>query len=683
VLPVRNRSPAATDVLSLYCAAHPFTRYRTAKPRSIEEALHMTVEINRSTQHFESDVSQVLDLVVHSLYQDREVFLRELLSNAADACDKLRFDALGNEALLEGDAELRVEIEPSKARRTLTVRDNGIGMSREEITRCLGTIAHSGTREFLNRLSGEKQRDNALIGQFGVGFYAAFMVAEKVVVYSRRAGLDEDQGVRWESEGKGEFSVEGARVKRRGTEIVLHLREDANEFLEVGRLGHVVRQHSDHLPVPVMLPSGAEADGPLERVNRADALWLRRKGEVSDEEYREFYKHLAHDWEDPAAWVHAAVEGRLEYRLLLFIPKRAPFGLWDRETRGGVKLYVKRVFITDDAERLMPRWLRFVRGVIDTDDLPLNVSRETLQSHRLLDQIRSAATKRVLTLLGEMAGDERYPAFWKTFGAVLKEGVVEDAGEREALAKLLRFATTREPDGQVGLATYRERAPEGQKAIYYVTGEGAAAARANPQLEVFAARGIEVLVLGEPIDDWLVMHLTEFDGWPLVSVAAEDLDVAALPLAADAPEAGQPADDPADAALCERLEQALGERVQSVRPSARLTASPSCLVAGEGALTARMQRMLAASGESLPVQPKVLEVNLGHALLRGLAQADAQTLADGAELLLAQAELVEGGRIAEPARFIEVLNRVATRATLAGSATTDGGVDTVSGAGEA
>jgi len=628
----------------------------------------MTVELNRTTQHFESDVSQVLDLVVHSLYQDREVFLRELLSNAADACDKLRFDALGDEALLEGDAELRVELEISAAQRTLTVRDNGIGMSREEVTRCLGTIAHSGTREFLNRLSGERQRDSALIGQFGVGFYAAFMVAERVVVYSRRAGLAEDEGVRWESDGRGEFTVEGARVKRRGTEIILHLREDASEYLEVARLRQMVQQHSDHLPLPVLLPSGEKGDGPPERVNRADALWLRRKTEVTDEEYRDFYQHLAHDWEEPAAWVHAQVEGRLEYRLLLFIPKRAPFGLWDRDTRGGVKLYVKRVFITDDAERLLPRWLRFVRGIIDTDDLPLNVSRETLQNHRLLDQIRTAATRRVLTLLGEMAGDDRYPAFWKTFGALLKEGIIEDAGERETLAGLLRFSTTREPDGQVSLATYLERAPEGQKAIYYVTGEGMAAARANPQLEVFAARGIEVLLLAEPIDDWLVMHLREFRELPLVSVAAEDLDVQALPQAADAP-GSNAATEVVDEALCARLKAALGGRVAEVRPSARLTNSPSCLVAADGALTARMQRLLAASGETPPKQPRVLEVNLAHPLLVALATLTDGPLADGAELLLAQAELVESGRLAEPAHFVEVLNRVALRAAANGITT--------------
>lgn len=627
----------------------------------------MTVELNRSTQRFESDVSQVLDLVVHSLYQDREVFLRELLSNAADACDKLRFDALGNEALLEGDAELRVEIEPSRSQRTLTVRDNGIGMSRDEITRCLGTIAHSGTREFLNRLSGERQQDSTLIGQFGVGFYAAFMVAERVVVYSRRAGLGEDEGVRWESTGRGEFTVEGARVKRRGTEIVLHLRDDADEYLDVSRLSHVVRQHSDHLPLPVLLPSGAEGDGPPERVNRADALWLRRRSEVTDEEYREFYKHLAHDWEDPAAWVHAQVEGRLEYRLLLYVPKRAPFGLWDRDARGGVKLYVKRVFITEDAERLMPRWLRFVRGIIDTDDLPLNVSRETLQNHRLLEQIRTAATRRVLTLLGEMAADDRYPAFWNTFGALLKEGIIEEAGEREALAALLRFATTREPEGQVALSTYLERAPAGQNAIYYVTGEGVAAALANPQLEVFAARGIEVLVLAEPIDDWLVMHLGEFQGKPLVSVAAEGLKVSELPGTTDASPAACPGMT-VDAALCARIRTALGERVADVRPSARLTTSPSCLVAADGAPTARMQRLLAASGTTAPKVPRVLEVNLDHPLLAALAALGDAELADGAELLLAQAELVESGRLAEPARFIEVLNRVALRATTGASA---------------
>jgi molecular chaperone HtpG len=631
----------------------------------------MALEVNKTTQEFQSDVAQVLELVVHSLYQEREVFLRELLSNAADACDKLRFEALGQEALYEGDSELRVEIEVSSAQRTLTIRDNGIGMTREDAVRCLGTIAHSGTREFLNRLSGERQTDTALIGQFGVGFYSAFMVAERVVVLSRRAGVDADEAMRWESDGRGSYSVEGTRYRRRGTEVILHLREDASEFLDVARLRTVVKRHSDHLAIAVMLPGGSDGNGPLERVNRADAVWLRRKAEVTEAEYQEFYKHLSHDYEDAAGWLHAKVEGKLEYRLLLYVPKRAPFGLWDRDARHGVKLYVKRVFITDEAERLLPRYLRFVRGIVDTDDLPLNISRETLQGNRVLEQIRAAATRRVLGLLKEMSEDDRYPAFWTTFGTVLKEGVIEDAENREAVAALLRFPTTREPEGRVSLDEYLARRPEGQKGIYYTLGEAVTAALANPQLEAFIARGVEVLVLAEPVDEWLVMHLHQYHDETLQSVADADLDLADLPpLLAEESTAATPPED--TSAVCARLAQALGERVAGVRASQRLTQSPCCLVAAEGVLSARLARMLTASGETVPKERRTLEVNLSHPLLvRVAALDDDAAVADWAALLLGQAELVDAGRLDNPGEFLRLLNRL-----LAGAASVPGPVPT-------
>jgi len=619
----------------------------------------------RETRGFQTEVRELLHLMIHSLYSNREIFLRELVSNASDACDRLRFAALDDAALYGGDAELAIRVDWDPAARTVTVSDNGIGMSREEVIANIGTIARSGTREFAAALTGDAAKDARLIGQFGVGFYSSFLVADRVVLETRRAGADAADGVRWESTGEGEYTIEPASLARRGTTVTLHLRAEMDEFLSHARLAGIVRKYSDHIALPIRMPKESwDADAKKmtkaaedETVNSASALWARPKSEITDEQYAEFYKHVAHDWEAPLAHVHARVEGRTEYTQLLYVPSHAPFDLWDREHRRGLKLYVRRVFIMDEAQQLLPAYLRFVRGVVDAADLPLNVSREILQASRDVETIRAGCTKRVLSLLEDLAEKEKdkYATFWGLFGKVLKEGVVEDAANRERIAKLLRFASTHAgtPAQDVALADYVARMKEGQDAIWYVTAETHAAAAGSPHLEAFRRKGLEVLLLSDRIDEWLVSSLDAFDGKPLKSVARGALDLDAF---ADAAE--KAAHQEAEAKLAPtlaRVREALGERVSDVRASARLTDSPACLVVGEGEATAHLERILRAAGHEAPHGKPVLELNPGHPLVRRLAEDDAH-LADWASVLFDQALLAEGAPLPDPAAFVRSMN---------------------------
>lgn len=614
----------------------------------------MAIDTAKEQHGFQSEVRQLLNLVINSLYSNREIFLRELVSNASDAADKLRFAALTDDGLYEGDSELGVEIEFSDKSGTVTVRDNGIGMDRDEVINNLGTIAKSGTREFFGALSGDAQKDSQLIGQFGVGFYAAFIVADKVVVTTRKAGLGEDQGVRWESDGKGEFSVETVTRAQRGTEVVLHLKDDATEFASDYRLRSICKRYSDHISVPVRMPKSGDEEG-FEVINEATAMWQRAKSEISDDDYKAFYKHVSHDFSDPLKWVHSKVEGRLEYTTLFYLPERAPFDLWDRDAKHGVKLYVQRVFIMDDAEELLPRYLRFVRGVIDTNDLPLNVSREILQQNKTIDTIRAASVKKILGMIEGLAGEDGYTAFWDAFGRVLKEGIIEDADNRERVAKLLRFSSTHDEgaDARTGLADYVGRMQDGQEAIFYITAESAATARNSPHLEYFRKQGIEVLLMHDPVDEWVVTHLTEFDGKPLKSVLHDE----AAPATDDNSEAGDEKknDDPA----LERIRSALGERVEDVRASRRLTDSAACLVSSGEQMSANLERMLRAAGQDVPEGRRVLELNLDHPMVRMVAsEADDARAGRLAELLYEQSVLAEGGKLDDPAGFVRRMNDV-------------------------
>ena len=617
----------------------------------------MSVEAHKETLGFQTEVRQLLDLMIHSLYSNKEIFLRELISNASDAADKLRFEALTDDALYEGDADFRIHVAFDKQARTVTIRDNGIGMNRAEVIENIGTIAKSGTRQFLASLTGEQQKDAKLIGQFGVGFYSAFIIADKVTLHTRRAGLGAEHGVRWESDGLGEYTLETVEKPARGTEVILHLRAGEDEFLEGLRLRTIIRKYSDHITLPIVM----QKDGGTEEetVNRAAALWARPRNEVKPEEYEEFYKHVAHDFEAPLAHVHARVEGKHEYIALLYVPKRAPFDLWDRERRHGIKLYVKRVFIMDDAEQLMPPYLRFVRGVIDSSDLPLNVSREILQHSRDIDTLRSGATRKVLDLLEDLAKNdaEKYAGFWQEFGRVLKEGVIEDQANRERLAKLLRFASThadQETQG-VALADYVARMKPEQKSIYYISAETFAAARSSPHLEIFRKKGIEVLLLADRVDEWLVTHLTEFDGKPLQSVTKGDLDLGVFADNEEKKQQEQMASEFQD--LVARLKTALAEQVQDVRVTHRLTSSPACLVAGEHDLGAHFERLLKSTGQKVPESKPVLEINPGHLLVSRLKdESDATRFAEWARILFDQARLSEGGQLDDPAGFVARIN---------------------------
>jgi len=620
----------------------------------------MAVDTHKETLGFQTEVRQLLDLMIHSLYSNKEIFLRELISNASDAADKLRFEALTDDTLYEGDADLKIRVRYDKTARTITVSDNGIGMSRAEVIDNIGTIAKSGTREFLARLSGDRAKDAKLIGQFGVGFYSAFIVADRVTVLTRRAGLGREHGVRWESDGKGEYTVETIERDARGTEVILHLREGEDEFLDGYRLRSIISKYSDHISIPILMPAETKQDEE-ETVNRASALWARPKQEVKPEEYEEFYKHVAHDFEPPLAWVHSRVEGRQEYVSLLYIPKRAPFSLWDRERRHGVKLYVRRVFIMDNAEQLLPAYLRFVRGVIDSNDLPLNVSREILQHSKDIDAIRAGSVKKVLDLLADLAENdkEKYATFWREFGTVLKEGVVEDYANRQAIAKLLRFASTHtDTEAQeVSLADYVARMKPGQNRIYYVTAESFAAAKHSPHLEVFRKKGVEVLLLYDRIDEWVMSHLAEFEGKPLASVAKGGLDLGEL---ADKEEnEAQKRLESEHKDLVERIRKALGERVKGVRVTQRLTTSPACLVVDEHDLSISLSRLLKASGQSLAQSKPTLEINPTHPLIARLRdEADEARFADWSLVLYDQALLAEGGQLEDPAGFVRRLNEL-------------------------
>jgi molecular chaperone HtpG len=629
----------------------------------------------KQTLSFQAEVAQLLHLVTHSLYSNKEIFLRELISNASDACDKLRFEALNNNALYEEAPNLEVRVGFDKDAGTLTVSDNGIGLSQQEAIDNLGTIAKSGTREFVSRLSGDQKADAQLIGQFGVGFYSGFIVADKITVESRRAGLPPEQGVRWTSAGAGDFEVETIARPERGTSVTLHLREDAAEYLSTWKLKSIINKYSDHISLPILMRKEEWKEGEdnkggemvvtdqWETVNQASALWARPKKDITPEHYQEFYKQISHDHEPPLAWAHNRVEGSTEYIQLLYIPAHAPFDLWNREKAAGVKLYVKRVFIMDEAEALLPTYLRFVKGVIDSSDLPLNVSRELLQESRDVKAIREGSTKRVLGMLEELARMEKeegaseedkakYGKFYAEFGVVLKEGLGEDFANRERLAKLLRFASTQSDATNVSLADYKARMKEGQEAIYYITAETPAAARNSPQLEVFRKKGIEVLLMTDRVDEWALSFLHEFDGTPLQSVAKGAVDLGKLQDEAEKKAAEEAAET--FKPVLERLKQALKDKAQDVRVTSRLVDSPACLVATDGGMSTQLARMLKQAGQKVPEVKPVLEVNAGHPLVRKLEGSE--HFDDLAHILFDQALLAEGGLPEDPAAYVKRVN---------------------------
>lgn len=615
--------------------------------------------IGKETLNFQTEVTRLLDLMIHSLYSNKEIFLRELISNASDAADKLRFEAATDDALYEGDADLHVFVDVDKKARTITVRDNGIGMSREEVIEHIGTIARSGTRSFIEHLTGDREKDAHLIGQFGVGFYSAFLVAERVVLTTRRAGLTPEHGVRWESKGDGSYTVETIEKPERGTEITLHLREDADEFLDPWRLRSIIRKYADHIPFPIRMKKSGDAEE-VETVNQASALWTRPKSELDDEDYINFYRHIGHDFADPLAWMHQKLEGKFEYTLLFYLPREAPFDLWHADARHGVKLYVRRVFIMDADEKILPRWLRFLRGVMDSSDLPLNVSREMLQESPAMQAMKKGATKRVLSWLESLAKDkpEDYATFWKVFGNCLKEGVIEDFAHREAIAKLLRFSSTRSDEQTVSLNNYVQRMKEGQKAIYYITAETLAAAKNSPHLEIFKARGVEVLLLHDRIDEWLVGSLTEFDGKPLQSVAKGEIDLSDIE-GDDQQQEEQARKDVEKSAeqAVKRLKQVLGERVKDVRPTHRLTESPACLVSDAYDISNNMERILKQLGQEAPEHKPILEINPGHPLVKRLAHMrDKDRINALALIIFDQAVLAEGALPEDPAGFVRRVN---------------------------
>ena len=623
----------------------------------------------KQTLGFQAEVKQLLQLMIHSLYSNKEIFLRELISNASDAADKLRFEAINDSALFENDPELKIKVGFDKAARTITISDNGIGMNRDEAISHLGTIAKSGTKEFFSKLSGDQQKDAALIGQFGVGFYSGFIVADRITVETRRAGTPADEGVRWESEGAGEFSIEAIAKPNRGTDIILHLREGEDEFLSSWQLKSVIRKYSDHISLPILMQKEEWDEekketvrkDELETVNQASALWTRSKSDITPEQYEEFYKHISHDFGAPLAYTHNRVEGRSEYTQLLYIPTRAPFDMWDRNKRGGIKLYVKRVFIMDDAEQLMPVYLRFVKGVIDSADLPLNVSREILQESRDVKAIREGSTKRVLSLLEELANSDeqaqkdKYAGFWTEFGQVLKEGIGEDAANKERIAKLLRFASTHnDSDAQTtSFADYIGRMKEGQNKIYYVTGESYHAARNSPHLEIFRKKGVEVLLLTDRVDEWMLSFLQDFDGKELASVAKGGLDLGKLENEAEKKQHEETETQFKD--LVEKMKTSLADKAKDVRVTFRLTDSPTCLVADEDELSGNLVRMLKAAGQAAPDAKPILEINPDHPLVQRLKYEEAK-FDDWANILFDQALLAEGGALTDPSGFVKRLN---------------------------
>ncbi|AMB88338.1 molecular chaperone HtpG [Pseudomonas agarici] len=628
----------------------------------------MSVETHKETLGFQTEVKQLLHLMIHSLYSNKEIFLRELISNASDAVDKLRFEALSKPELLEGGAELKIRVSFDKDAKTVTLEDNGIGMSRDDVITHLGTIAKSGTADFMKNLSGDQKKDSHLIGQFGVGFYSAFIVADQVEVFSRRAGLSASEGVHWSSKGEGEFEVATVEKADRGTRIVLHLKSGEDEFADGWRLRNIIKKYSDHIALPIELPKevaateGEEKSEPeWETVNRASALWTRPRTEVKDEEYQEFYKHTAHDYENPLSWSHNKVEGKLEYSSLLYVPARAPFDLYQREAPKGLKLYVQRVFVMDQAESFLPLYLRFIKGVVDSNDLSLNVSREILQKDPIIDSMKSALTKRVLDMLEKLAKNEpeQYKGFWKNFGQVMKEGPAEDFANKEKIAGLLRFASTQGEEGEqvVSLTEYLARAKEGQDKIYYLTGETYAQVKNSPHLEVFRKKGIEVLLLTDRIDEWLMSYLNEFDGKSFVDVARGDLDLGNL----DSEEDKKAAEEVAKSkeGLVERLKTALGEAVSEVRVSHRLTDSPAILAIGEQDLGLQMRQILEASGQKVPDSKPIFEFNPSHPLIEKLdAEPDEDRFADLSHILLDQAALAAGDSLKDPATYVRRLNKL-------------------------
>ncbi len=634
----------------------------------------MTVEAKKETLGFETEVKHLLHLMIHSLYSNKEIFLRELISNASDAADKLRFEALSNDGLYEGDSELKIRLEFDKEKRTITIIDNGIGMSRAEVQEHIGTIAKSGTRQFFEALTGEQAKDSELIGQFGVGFYSAFIVADKVTLTTRKAGADKSEGTRWESAGEGDYTIETVEKAKRGTEIVLHLKEAESEFLDGYRIRSIVRKFSDHISLPIVMdkevmPAMEEEEGeeakPVaqieeETINSASALWTKARQDISDEDYNQFYKHVGHDFQDPLTYVHSKVEGTNEYTLLLYVPSRAPFDLWDRDAKHGVKLYIRKVFITDDAEQLMPRYLRFIRGIIDANSLPLNVSREILQQSKQISSIKSGAVKKVLGMLEGLAKNEpeKYEKFWSQFGPVIKEGPIEDHGNKDRVAKLLRFASTHtDTDKQdVALEDYVSRMKEGQEKIYYVTADSFSAAKNSPHLEIFRKKGIEVLLLSDRIDEWLVSNLDEFDGKHLQSVAKGDLDLG--PLDAEEDKAAQEEVNKDFEAVIKQIKDVLGEKVSEVRLSHRLTESPACLVADVYGMSLNMERIMKDAGQLMGMGKKpIFEINPTHPLVvRMKAEQDDTRFADLTHILFDQAILSEGGQLEDPAAFVHKLN---------------------------
>ena len=621
----------------------------------------MTAEAQKETLGFQAEVTQLLDLMIHSLYSNKEIFLRELISNASDAEDKLRFEALSDAALYENDSELKIRVSYDKDARTITIADNGIGMSRQEVIDNIGTIAKSGTREFFQALTGDQRKDANLIGQFGVGFYSSFIVADKVTLLTRRAGLGAEHGVQWESNGKGDYTLENIERTARGTEVTLHLREDEDELLSGYRLRSIITKYSDHITLPIVMPKevAESEEAQEETVNKASALWTRSKNEITAEEYKEFYKHVSHDWSEPLGWVHARMEGKQEYTMLLYVPTQPPFDMWNRDARHGVKLYVRRIFIMDDAEKLMPTYLRFVRGVIDSNDLPLNVSREILQQNKLVDNIRAGSVKKVLGLLDDLASNEKekYATFWKEFGKVLKEGVPEDTANRDTIARLLRFTSTQNSSEtqDVSLDDYVGRMKEGQDKIYYLTADSYATAKNSPLLEIFRQKGVEVLLLTDMVDNWVVSSLTEYKDKPIQSIAKGELELDKLD------------DEETKAAnektaldfkqLTERLQTVLADKVKEVRVTHRLTSSPSCIVGDENDLDESFKRILKATGQNLPTSKPIFEINPQHPIVERLRQVeDEQRFKDWSFILYEQAVLTDGGELEDPAAFVSRLN---------------------------
>lgn len=626
----------------------------------------MTLDTRKETRGFQTEAKQLLHLMIHSLYSNKEIFLRELVSNASDAADKLRFEAVTNDELYEGDSDLKIRISFDKEAKTLTISDNGIGMTREEVVENLGTIAKSGTAQFMQNLTGDQKKDAQLIGQFGVGFYSAFIVADRVVVTTRKAGANAEEAVRWECTGEAEFTVENTEKDSRGTEILLHLKDDAIEFADAYRLRSIIKKYSDHIAIPVVMQKenlGEDSDVVAEDevINTATALWTRSRSEITEEEYKEFYKHVGHDYSDPLAWSHNRVEGNLDYTSLLYIPARAPFDLYNRDASRGVKLYVQRTFIMDDAEQFLPLYLRFIKGVVDSNNLSLNVSREILQKDPNIDSMRVALTKRVLDILSKMAKNEPedYKKFWAEFGQVLKEGPAEDFSNREKIAKLLRFSTTHtnSPEQDQSLEEYVARMKEGQDKIYYIAAENFNTAKNSPHLEVFRKKGIEVILMSDRVDEWLMSHLHDFDGKSLQDVVKGELDLGSL----DTEEEKQAQEKVAEAMkpLVERVTAALKEQVAEVRITHRLTDSPACVVVGEHDMGAQMRRIMEAAGQKLPETKPIFEINPDHPLVQKLdAEQNGARFDDLAHILFDQAHLAEGGQLVDPAAYVQRLNKL-------------------------